>query len=208
MEEVIKEFNEKISTRITSNNGRNPGRTPLPHKSLRIEYRNDYQSGGNKVDGDAVRFEFRVTTATRIYWTLTEPSEDALSVFGNIFDNDFAAPGNAQRQVSAINAPVWNRGNVLVKASFANVDQENFLDHTRNTIYTPIKYYRVTSTENKFWLEFYLADDNTKPAIFPNTKKTKIIHNENGVEVQTDYYDPLVDVMIEAVLLFKPDSII
>jgi hypothetical protein len=202
LEELIKEFNERISTRITSDNGDYPGKTPLPPKSFRIEYRNDI------VIGDAVRFHLYVKSNTQIQWKLTEPSEDAKSVFGDIFDIDTVAPGNAQKQVSGINAPIWNRGNVLVKASFANVDQENFLGHTRSMIYTPIKYFRTTSTDQKFWLEFYLADDNTKQSIFPVTKKSKITHNENGDEVSIDYYDPLVDVMIESVLLFNADSII
>jgi hypothetical protein len=209
LKEVIKSFNKVISTRIAADNAKNPNKTPLNPKALRIEYRYDYIKGDIELNGDAVRFILHDESTVQIAFTLIGASTDAIAIFGNIFNIRYVDPDKQNgRQVVICDTPIWDRDNVLVKASFANVDQENFLGHTRSTIYTPIKYFRTTSTDQKFLLEFYLADDNTKLAIFPVEKKTKIIYNENGDEVSIDYYDPLVDVMIESVLLFNADSII
>jgi hypothetical protein len=158
--------------------------------------------------GAALLFTFNATAPVKISLELVNVNEDTKNTLSDIFDRTYVGVTDSGSQNIMIYASLWDRSNVMVKASFADVDQDNFLGHTRNAIYTPIKYDKITSSDQKFWLEFYSSYEHSKPVLFPVAKKTKIIHNENDDEVSIVYYDPLVDVMIESVLLFNADSII
>ena len=71
--------------------------------------------------------------------------------------------------------PMWSRHQCLVKSSIAANDKNNILGHTRNDSYNPIKYYRLTSSMKKFWIELYETRYHDCPVAFPNDKRDDLI---------------------------------
>jgi hypothetical protein len=130
---------------------------------------------------------------------LTNPNVEARIVLGDIFDRD---------GTSRLTSTIWEKSSVMIKASFADVDSDNFLGHTRKMIYTPIKYYKIISTDQKFWLEFYSSSDYRCPVDFPSRKITKEVKNDNGDTHTVEYEEPILNLLMETILLFNSNSII
>jgi hypothetical protein len=93
---------------------------------------------------------------------LTNPNDEGRIVLDDIFNRD---------DTSRLISTVWEKSSVMIKASFADVDSDNFVGHTRNKVYTSIKYYKIISTDQRFWLDFYSSVDYRCPVDFPSRKK-------------------------------------
>ncbi|MDR0832485.1 MAG: hypothetical protein LBM99_06275 [Bacillales bacterium] len=86
----------------------------------------------------------------------------------------------------------WDRHNILINSSISVNDDDFFLGHTRPNTYTPIKYYRLTSTDREFWIDLYSSH--------ARNCMIEVTLNED----QT----PFVDIFIEAILLYESDVLI
>jgi hypothetical protein len=139
-----------------------------------------------------------------LYISLANPNQNAKIIFGDIFINE----SNDIQPKSRNAVPIWEKSSVMIKASFADIDVDNFLGHTRRVIYTPIKYYKILSNDQKFWLEFYSSVDYRCPVDFPCRKIIIEVEDDNGDKSQIEYEEPILNLLLEWVLLFDFLSII
>ena len=120
---------------------------------------------------------------------ITPISDDAKIIFG-IEPNEtktFKADPNVNGK-ARIEIHTWYRHQCLIKSSIAANDKNNFLGHTRNTSYTPLKYYRIGLGVKRFWIELY---------------ETR--HHDSLIPFPTDGRDDLV---IEAIVCFTAQAMI
>jgi hypothetical protein len=134
-----------------------------------------------------------------LFAVLLNPNENAKILFGDIFEKEPKV---------RIVSPIWEKLSVLIKASFADVDSDNFLGHTRKLVYTPIECYKIVSTDQKFWLYFYSSSDYRCPVDFPCRKITKEVTDDNGGSHTIEYEEPILNLLMETILLFNSNSII
>ena len=97
---------------------------------------------------------------------ITPLSDDAKALFGI---------NETKTAFGRVEVPMWSRHQCLVKSSIAANDKNNILGHTRNDSYNPIKYYRLTSSMKKFWIELYETRYHDCPVAFPNDKRDDLI---------------------------------
>jgi hypothetical protein len=190
MQEMVRDFNQQIKTQLEKyfiDNGKDP-KLYIDEEMLYIHY--NYIPINNLEDECRLSFDFRLKDPHKFFTIvcLINPSDDARELFGDIFHDQYFG------FKVKISTRIWEKSSLLVRASFANVDQHNFLGYTRNYSYTPIKFYKITSTDQKFWLDFYSSRDHRCPVVFPYTK----IKNPETNEVM--FEEPMCNVMMEAVL--------
>ena len=135
---------------------------------------NDYTMVKDNEDLD-VECEYKIT--------ITPESDDAKALFG--FDEEKTA-------MTRFEIPVWSRYQCLVKSSLANDDKNNMLGHTRDDSYTPIKYYRLNSSDKRFWIELYETRFPKCPVSLPMTNE----------QLDRD------DLIIESVVCFSTEAMI
>ena len=84
--------------------------------------------------------------------------------------------------------PIWSRYRCYIKSSISEETHDNFLGHTRDSSYSPFKYYRLKSKNKSFWIELYDTRNHSCPVVFPK--------------------DKLDDLFIEAILCFSSAGMI
>lgn len=63
---------------------------------------------------------------------------------------------------------LWDRHSCKIYSSIASSVKHNYL--TNSNIYlTPIKYYKINSSDQRFWIEFYSSRNPDTPIILPET---------------------------------------
>lgn len=67
--------------------------------------------------------------------------------------------------------PPWTRGQCYVTSSISNDAEDNFLGHTRNDPYIPLKYFRLNSTNKDFWIELYDTRNHNCDVSLPDDNK-------------------------------------
>lgn len=65
----------------------------------------------------------------------------------------------------------WSRHQAYLTCSISNEAEDNFLGYTRQQSYYPLKYYRLTSKDKKFWVELYESRCHGVPIILPEDNK-------------------------------------
>lgn len=68
---------------------------------------------------------------------------------------------------------VWDRHACKVYASFATDSSKGYLGNSQ-VFYPVIKYFKLNSTDQEFWIEFYSARHNNVPVIIPNNDSFNI----------------------------------
>lgn len=100
--------------------------------------------------------------------------------FKSIFGSDILTAS------ARILIPCWSRKSCMVTSSIAEEADGNYLGHTRDYAYDPIKYYRITSKHKRFWIDLWDS-------------------RENNIPVELPYDDQL---WIEAIIMFDANSIL
>ena len=95
----------------------------------------------------------------------------------NIVYHDYVTGANV------LTFTIWSRYQCYIKSSISEETHDNYLGHTRDLSYSPLKYYRVKNKNNRFWIELYDTRNHRCPVVFPN--------------------DKLDDLFIEAILCFS-----
>lgn len=72
--------------------------------------------------------------------------------------------------VEQIKIPVWSRYHLYLTSSIAVDADDNFLGHTDRD-FSPLKYYRITSTDKTFWIELYDTRNHHCPVVLPEDNK-------------------------------------
>ena len=79
---------------------------------------------------------------------------------------------------------VWDRHSCKIYSSIAEQSSHNYIGSS-SVFFTPIKYYKLNSTDQKFWVEFYSGRHNKIPVIIPKNESFCI-------EMQFLSYDKLL----------------
>ena len=61
---------------------------------------------------------------------------------------------------------VWDRHSCKIFSNLASSSNKNYIGNT-DVIYNPIKYFKFTSSDNKFYIDFYNARNINCPSIIP-----------------------------------------
>ena len=69
---------------------------------------------------------------------------------------------------------VWDREPVLLKSNLAMNSIGNYIGYT-NSVFNPIKYFKLTSNDSYFWIEMYNGTDHISPAVIPMDGKDSFI---------------------------------
>ena len=83
---------------------------------------------------------------------------------------------------------IWDRDDLYITSSISNLTEDSFLGHTRSQAICPMKYYRLTGSERRFWIELYSTSFRRCGMTLPD--------------------DNLDSVIIEAVVIFNRRDII
>jgi len=83
---------------------------------------------------------------------------------------------------------IWSCYQCYIKSSISEETHDSFLGHTRESTYSPLKYYRLKTKNNRFWIELYDTRNHRCPVVFPK--------------------DKLDDLFIEAILCFNSAGMI
>ncbi len=95
-----------------------------------------------------------------VYIITVEPLNDETKILMGIDD--------IKTDFNRVLVPIWSRYQLYLKSSISNEADDQFLGHTRNSQYTPIKYYRLTSDFKKWWIELYDTRDHRCEVILPS----------------------------------------
>lgn len=83
-------------------------------------------------------------------------------------------PGQKQTDFTSgknkLSINIWSRYHCYIKSSISNDAIDQFLGHTRNDPYSPLKYYRLTSKSKRFWIELYETRNHKCPVSLPDDK--------------------------------------
>ncbi|MBR6906982.1 hypothetical protein IKN40_00270 [bacterium] len=107
--------------------------------------------------------------------------------------------------------PVWTRYNCYVLSSLAADDVNNFLGHTKASSYEPLKYYRLSNKNKKFWIELYETRYHDVPVSLPVEKISNPNYDPNEQENSTNkqYIDVMRDdLFIEAIVAFTSSGML
>ena len=115
--------------------------------------------------------------------SITPESDDAKALFG--FDEE-------RKAMTRFEIPVWSRDECLVKSSLANDDKNNILGHTGTQTYNPIKYFRLNSSDKRFWIELYETRFPKCPVSLPM----------NNQQLDRD------DLFVESIVGFSTDAML
>jgi hypothetical protein len=86
-------------------------------------------------------------------YAFIDPTEDAELFFGkDIFQY---TPKNAIVPTPNISTQTWDRKEIYITSSLAQSSDKNAYFGQTNTIYTPIKYFRLDSDDKEFWIQLY-----------------------------------------------------
>ena len=114
--------------------------------------------------------------------------------------------------IREISIPVWTRYNCYILSSLADDDANNFLGHTRNANYTPIKYYRLKNKNKKFWVELYETRYHDVPVTLPIDKIPNLDYDSTQIESEINkmYLKEYIrdDLFIEAIVIFNSNAMI
>ena len=69
---------------------------------------------------------------------------------------------------------VWDRNPVIIKSSLAINSIGNYIGYT-NSVFNPIKFYKLSSNDSRFWIEMYNGTDHISPAIIPMDGKDSFL---------------------------------
>ena len=64
---------------------------------------------------------------------------------------------------------VWDRVSCKIYSSIAEQSSKGYLGNSK-VIFNPIKYFKLNSTDQKFWIEFYSGRHNLIPVKIPNNE--------------------------------------
>ena len=64
---------------------------------------------------------------------------------------------------------VWDRHSCKIYSSIAEQASHNYIGGS-SIYFTPIKYYKLNSTDQKFWVEFYSGRHNNIPIVIPKNE--------------------------------------
>lgn len=81
------------------------------------------------------------------------------------YQNPFSYFLHFHRQIEIKN--LWDRHTCKVYASFANQSNHYYVGNS-HVLFTPIKYYKLNSRDNRFWIEFYSARNPNIPIRLPD----------------------------------------
>lgn len=107
--------------------------------------------------------EFKIKHQCEILIQLTPISDDAKAIFGT--DESILK----ENELSIDN--VYSRHQLYLTSSISNDTEDNFLGHTRNDSYIPMKYYRLTSESKQFWIDLWDTRNHNVAVILPKDNK-------------------------------------
>ena len=133
---------------------------------------NDYDIYYNPISHNIV---FEITTTNNMYFTVdnnSTVSEDftAITKCSRLIDGETTVYGNGYTKIVFHN--VWNRDDVIVRASFVDLSSDNFLG-VSNESFHPVKKYPVVFGDQQFWIELY--DNLNQPIELPSDNRDTLI---------------------------------
>lgn len=64
---------------------------------------------------------------------------------------------------------VWDRVSCKIYSSIAEQSSKGYLGNSK-VIFNPIKYFKLNSTDQRFWIELYSGRHNNIPVLVPNNE--------------------------------------
>ena len=100
-----------------------------------------------------------------IEFQIRNPSDDAKIILNYNGDDrdDYATPLYTYN--------VWDRDSVILFSNIAYMSEQSFLGHTRKYTLVVDKYYRLTNSNQGFWIDMYAAVDHKCPVYLPSDGK-------------------------------------
>ncbi len=103
---------------------------------------------------------------------------------GNLFDID-----NGTVTSTKVSYPIlWDHYQCFVKSSISALTTDSFFGHTRNDHYNPIKYFRINTKEQSFYVDLFSTRNHNSYVVLPD--------------------DNLDDLIIEGIVCFDSSAII
>lgn len=83
---------------------------------------------------------------------------------------------NLESQISSIDDElvldnIYSRHQLYLTSSISNDTEDNFLGHTKKSMYIPIKYYRLTSESKSFWVDLWDTRNHSVKIELPKDNK-------------------------------------
>ena len=98
---------------------------------------------------------------TECLFTLSEINRDFELIFNTAHNT---IPNEYVKQLNFYD--VWDRHSCKIFSNLASSSNKNYIGNT-DVIYNPIKYFKFTSSDNKFYIDFYNARNINCPSIIP-----------------------------------------
>jgi hypothetical protein len=109
-----------------------------------------------------------VSKIDNLQFILTEPFGDFMNVF-DALDYEIDPETGAQKlqtnpYSSIVFHNLWNRHTCLLKSSLVNGTMNNYLGYS-NVRYSPLRYYRITNDDSKFYIDLFNGHEHPYPSI-------------------------------------------
>ncbi len=91
------------------------------------------------------------------------------------FDKMFDTNNSTATATSEVYPILWDHYQCFVKSSISALTTDQYLGHTRSTPYTPIKYFRINTREQSFYVDLFSTRNHSAYVTLPDDNRDDLI---------------------------------